>query len=458
MVSGEGYRKVKGCNALLTFSLSLVEVYKTLATAITYVGAGFESMIAFASTFNEVFDDTLSFTKAWAAAVDALGPISYKYAVQLQAIANIGEEVADSTKKQVVEGEKLIIMATREATLLSMIKDAKSSMDSLDARFDLSKKERYRKTRGHLENEIALRQKLISAVPMDLASHTNERGELIKSEEQIKNAAKLNGLLKEQTDAQVQLHKLDSENTFSGRMEENLTKMQDQAEAVGRNIADIFANTIGTAIDSISQGLTEVIMGAKTLGQAMQQIGRTILTEIIGSIIKMGVQWIFTNIIMAASGRATAAGVLAMTLPLAAAQTAIWAGPAAVATIASYGGAAAVAPAAITASIAMSKAAILMSAGFASGGYTGNGPKFEVAGQVHRGEFVMPAHATSRIGVGNLESMMNGGSPAASESGPVNVTNITLRDHAELREFIKSRAGRDEIINIVRGSKREIGI
>ena len=43
--------------------------------------------------------------------------------------------------------------------------------------------------------------------------------------------------------------------------------------------------------------------------------------------------------------------------------------------------------------------------GFASGGYTGNGGKFEPAGVVHRGEYVMSKAATRNIGVGNLEAL-----------------------------------------------------
>lgn len=46
--------------------------------------------------------------------------------------------------------------------------------------------------------------------------------------------------------------------------------------------------------------------------------------------------------------------------------------------------------------------------GFASGGYTGNGGKYEPAGTVHRGEFVFTKEATSRIGVANLYKLMRG--------------------------------------------------
>jgi hypothetical protein len=42
---------------------------------------------------------------------------------------------------------------------------------------------------------------------------------------------------------------------------------------------------------------------------------------------------------------------------------------------------------------------------FAEGGYTGNGSKYEPAGVVHRGEYVMSKEATNRIGVSNLEAL-----------------------------------------------------
>lgn len=51
---------------------------------------------------------------------------------------------------------------------------------------------------------------------------------------------------------------------------------------------------------------------------------------------------------------------------------------------------------------------LLSGAGFAGGGYTGDGGKYEPAGVVHKGEFVMTKEATKRIGVGNLYKMMRG--------------------------------------------------
>lgn len=78
--------------------------------------------------------------------------------------------------------------------------------------------------------------------------------------------------------------------------------------------------------------------------------------------------------------------------------------------------------------------------GFANGGYTGNGGKYQPAGTVHRGEFVFTKEATSRIGVKNLYALMKGyanGGAVGGQSGyangglvyggaDVNVSGITV--------------------------------
>lgn len=45
---------------------------------------------------------------------------------------------------------------------------------------------------------------------------------------------------------------------------------------------------------------------------------------------------------------------------------------------------------------------------FSSGGYTGNGGKYDPAGIVHRGEYVMTKEATARLGVANLDRLNYG--------------------------------------------------
>lgn len=60
---------------------------------------------------------------------------------------------------------------------------------------------------------------------------------------------------------------------------------------------------------------------------------------------------------------------------------------------------------------------------FYSGGYTGNGTKYQPRGVVHAGEFVMTKEATAKIGVGNLYAQMRqaqGGVKAPTSAGYYN--------------------------------------
>lgn len=75
----------------------------------------------------------------------------------------------------------------------------------------------------------------------------------------------------------------------------------------------------------------------------------------------------------------------------------------------------------------------LRSGNYANGGYTGNGGKYQEAGTVHKGEFVMTKEATSRIGVNNLMALMNnrslGAAPTVNVSAggnAVGVQTVTL--------------------------------
>lgn len=73
--------------------------------------------------------------------------------------------------------------------------------------------------------------------------------------------------------------------------------------------------------------------------------------------------------------------------------------------------------AAATASI-VSNIAAVADVGFAAGGFTGPGGKYQPAGVVHKGEYVFDQVATNRIGVSNLEALRNGGSLDATLSKP----------------------------------------
>ncbi len=91
------------------------------------------------------------------------------------------------------------------------------------------------------------------------------------------------------------------------------------------------------------------------------------------------------------------------------------------------------APIAAAAAIAagLAQIAAIRSQGFMSGGYTGDGAPGEVAGAVHRGEWVMPADTVRAWGMANMAAIQQGQSPAGGSS-TVNQTIAMFFDPYEM--------------------------
>ena len=64
--------------------------------------------------------------------------------------------------------------------------------------------------------------------------------------------------------------------------------------------------------------------------------------------------------------------------------------------------------------------------GFAEGGYTGNGGKYQPAGIVHAGEYVMPQESVKKIGLPFLEGLKNSGLPGYANGGLVTDSSMLL--------------------------------
>lgn len=239
------------------------------------------------------------------------------------------------------------------------------------------------------------------------------------------------------------------------------------------------AEAAGNAIGSIAQGMEDgiatsldgLIRRTMTWGQALANIGTTIVNAIINSFIRMAAEWITQQIVMAIFGNAIRAAQMAAMLPVTLAMSQMWATPAALATIATYGGAAAGAPLAIAGALG----AVHGMALYAEGGYTGDGGKYEAAGIVHKGEVVFSQDDVRRAGgVEAVEAMrVSGGSfrPSASlgsaresayvpatvgeKSAPViNMAFFDSRQSAE--KWAASQEGRAHIVDVVQQNLHQI--
>lgn len=170
------------------------------------------------------------------------------------------------------------------------------------------------------------------------------QGEDADESKKIAVARELVKLQGQLNDLEVQDRKEKSLTSFAIQFKQTIVELGNTWGSWAQQMATTFKNVFNTAISSISSGLTGLIMGTKTWRQALMDIESTILTQVINAIIAMGVRWVMTQIMMAIFGESIAASSTEALIPIAAAQSAIWATPATLATISSYGAAAAAAP------------------------------------------------------------------------------------------------------------------
>jgi hypothetical protein len=91
--------------------------------------------------------------------------------------------------------------------------------------------------------------------------------------------------------------------------------------------------------------------------------------------------------------------------------------------------------------------------GFSAGGFTGEGGKYEPAGVVHRGEYVLSKEATSRIGVSNLDALHNGALKGFASGGLVGAAPIAAPAIPSAGGFSNMNAvNQNVVVNVTGGS------
>lgn len=188
-------------------------------------------------------------------------------------------------------------------------------------------------------------------------------------------------------------------------------QLERQFGTTAQIVARGFTSIIGSAVDGIANSIMGLLNLTMTWGEALRNIGMSIVQGIIESFSRMVSEWIVSHLIMKgvlwafhAFGRMLKTAETTETIAQETAKTPILAVNAGLASTTSYGAAALIGLAAVVALIAA-----LAATSFATGGYTGNGGKFEPAGIVHRGEFVIPKEDVQRIGVPGIEQMIETG-------------------------------------------------
>ena len=198
-------------------------------------------------------------------------------------------------------------------------------------------------------------------------------------------------------------------------------------------------NQFGSFFSSIQDGFADsigrAIVQGDNLGESLKNAGKQGLQSLISGLVKLGTQWVITQLLMSSTSKTTSATATAQGVAQASSLTSAYAPAATLANTATFGGASAAGMVGMMAVVALASALpAMLSKGFMTGGYTGSMATDQIAGVVHGQEYVFDADATKRIGVHNLEALRNGNislSGRSSKGGSISSgVNITIQNYA----------------------------
>jgi hypothetical protein len=263
------------------------------------------------------------------------------------------------------------------------------------------------------------------------------------------------------------------EASFGQVMMDRLLVLGEAFTQFSQNAANAVAGGIGSAIDTVSDGIWQVIDGTATWGQLFQQVARSIISDLI----RIALQYVIGKLIMMAIDR-----VFHTQSQQQSTQTATTASVAGLGKAGEQGGwvGLIIYLALLAAGIA---AVVAMTSGFAAGGITPGKATPAIVGE-EGPEFVVNARGLREVGPGFLEGINAGligaadiaaGVPAAvagnvpqgaagagrmmgEAQGGRAVVVVVVNTEADAMRVLESEAGQARIVHGVTGQRIEIGI
>ena len=175
-----------------------------------------------------------------------------------------------------------------------------------------------------------------------------------------------------------------------------LGKIRGEFTNLETGAAELFGNLGSDAIDGFADSVGRAIVYSEDFGEAMKDLAKNTLAELISGMVKLGIQYLLFKAI----GESMAKDSMANNAAMASSTAAAWAPAAAAVSLATLGANGVPAAAAIIGTNLLSMG--FAKAGFAEGGFTGSGNKYDPAGIVHAGEYVFNAQRVREIGLNNL--------------------------------------------------------
>lgn len=171
-----------------------------------------------------------------------------------------------------------------------------------------------------------------------------------------------------------------------------LEAWRDQSLKTADEIAEAYEHVAARGLDALNDGIVDAIMNSKDLGETFSNVAKQIIADLASIAVRQSITEPLANMLF---GGGSSRGGDAKSLVRAAkgGGSSDW----------------------LSKAIGFGRSLF----GFSEGGYTGAGGVMEPAGIVHKGEFVLPQRAVSRIGLPKLEAMRLGTLPGYANGGLV---------------------------------------
>jgi len=310
-----------------------------------------------------------------------------------------------------------LAQAAIERTKNSLI-DMDEALVKLQTNWTETSQEKWQVRKTLLEDERAELQELVAL----LQKAANAEADSKKRQEITAKLDEARGQLKNK-DKEIGSLGPDP-NKFGQQWTAAFTKMKESIGTSAQQISQIITGTITHAVNGLANALTNVIMGSQSAAAAFEQFGMQMLASFIESILA-AIIWakiaipILTYLGIVSGGATTAPGMAAIGIATMTAST----------------------------------------VGFAGGGYTGSGAKWEPAGIVHRGEYVVTADDLNAMGgPKGLESRLYGANGGGAGNRIDNrITFGVYSDRSMVADFLKSSEGRKIFVDLSKQHAHEIG-
>lgn len=215
-------------------------------------------------------------------------------------------------------------------------------------------------------------------------------------------------------------------------MQEMMSTWQEAFLAAHSTVAQLMGDIYSSAFNGLSNNISDLIMGTKSLSEAWQDFGKTIVRVIADYFARKIAGMLMENIM----GKSAIAAQTAASITAAASTAAAWAPAAAAVSLASFGANSAPAMAGISATHALSQWLSIVP--FAEGGYV-TGPTLAMIGE---GRFKESVVQDSNVAYKKIASGINRNNGSQDSARPVNI-HINTNDAKSFSDWLEDGGGRE---------------